>query len=303
MKGHIIIPEFYRTRFTDDWRHLLAMVAKEFRFKVEYNDNPRVAQDTEVVILFAVPHHMRPTVLANMATIPRPIKVIGYMKDIQHYDKPEVEAAYKRMFDRYDVILSSADEAMRRFYPEYMEKSIYFPDFFGPHERYADLPYNEKPLMRCLVSGSVTKEVYPLRAHILDKGSDEYLDYLPGPLVGHDIVGDKYAGLLNRYFCVACCSGIFHNTVAKYFEIPAAGALLIANRINDLYLLGFEPWKHYVPIVKETAIPTIKDALANPDKYEPIRKAGREFVLANHSIRNRFEQIKKAINGVLDNRP
>ena len=296
MKGHIVIPEFYRTRFTDDWKHLLAMVAKEFRFKAEFSDNPQIAQDTEVVILFATPHHMRPHVLANMSTLPRHIKLVGYMKDIQHYDRPDVEAAYKRMFDRYDVILSSADEAMRKMYPEFMEKSVYFPDFFGPHERYAGLPYNEKPLMRCLVSGTVNKEVYPLRAHILDQGSSEYLDYLPGPIVGHDIVGDKYAALLNGYFCVACCSGIFNGTVAKYFEIPAAGALLIANETNDIGLLGYVPNKHYVPITEETAIPTIKDVVANPAKYDGIRKAGREFVLANHSIRNRFETFKKVIN-------
>lgn len=297
MKGHIVLPEFYRTRFTDDYKHLLGMVAKEFRFKIEYSDNPQIAQDTEVVILFAVPHHMRPHVLQDMASIPRPIRVIGYMKDIHHFGNPQAEDAYKRMFERYDVILSSADELFHGLYPEYVGKMLYFPDFFGPHERY-ELPYNEKPTMRCLVSGTVSQEVYPLRQHILSNGSEEYLDYLPGPLAGHDVIGDKYARLLNSYFCCATCSSVFNYTLAKYWEITAAGSLLIANTTSDLEKLGMVPNEHFVPINFENAICTIKKVLADPERYEPIRRAGMEYVRENHSIRNRFETMKGVINGM-----
>ena len=295
MKGHIILPEFYRTRWTDDYKYLLAMVAKEFKFKIEYNDNPEIAQDTDVVILFAVPHHMRPNVLANMVDLPKHIKLIGYMKDIQYYDKPEIKAQYEAMFDRYNVILSPHDETMKELYPGHIGKALYFPDFFGPYERY-DMPLHPTPVMRCLLAGSVSVDVYPLRQHVLENMEDGYLDFLPSPVFGHDIIGDKYAKLLNSYFCCMACSGIYKGTVAKYFEIPGAGSLLITNRINDLDLLGFVPHEHYVPITKDTACETIKKVLEDPEKYVPIRDAGTQFVRENHSIRNRFEVIKKVIN-------
>ena len=299
MKGHIVIPTFYQTRWTDDYKHLLAMIATEFKFKIEYSDGPDIAVDTDVVVVFATPHHMRPDNLSQLCQLDRSIKMIGYMKDIQFYDNPNIKDAYLRMFDRYDVILSGYNEMFKEWYSDHVGKMLHFPDFFGPYERY-DLPFNKEAEKTCLVAGTVTKEVYPLRQYILENAKNGYVDYLPPPYTGHDYIGDKYAKLLNSYHCAVSTGSIFRVPVAKCFEIPASGCLLICNTFDDLIDIGFEPMVHYVPINFSNATETIMRVVDDPVRYEHIRQEGTEFVRKNHSIRNRFETLKQVINESLN---
>jgi hypothetical protein len=298
MKGHVILPTFYLSRWVDDYKHLLQMVSDRLEFTFEYSDAPHIPVGTDTVILFATPHHMRPDVLMQMVNTPKEIRLIGFMKDIQHYGDQHVLDNYRRMFDRYDVILSPSHHLFVEMYPEYVSKMVYFPDFFGPHERYARLGYNETPAMRCLVSGTASKDVYPLRAFIVEHKEDLPIDYMPNPLSGHDFVGDKYAKLLYSYFCCATCSSVFHYTLAKYFEIPASGSLLIADSTDDLLSLGFTPGRHFVDLPEGSdPIGIIMDCIAHPERYEAIRERGCSFVRSNHGIYNRFEQLKKVLNG------
>ncbi len=296
MKGHIIFPTFYATRWVDDYKYLLQLVSDRMGFTGEYNDNPQIPPDTNVVILFATPHHMRPDNLMQMANLPKNIKMIGFMKDIQDYGNQKVKDNMKRMFDRYDVILSPSHKLFLGMYPEYAGKMVYFPDFFGPYERYAKLGYNETPAMRCLVSGTVNEGVYPLRHFILSAKGDSPIDYMPGPLSGHDFIGDKYAKLLYSYFCCATCSSVFHYTLSKYFEIPAVGSLLIADSTDDLLELGFEKGRHFIDLsLGCKPIEVIMNCIEHPEKYKAIRERGCKFVRNNHSIYNRFELLKRVI--------
>jgi uncharacterized membrane protein YcgQ (UPF0703/DUF1980 family) len=93
-------------------------------------------------------------------------------------------------------------------------------------------------------------------------------------------------------------SSKFNYVLAKYLEIPAVGSLLIANETNDLKKIGFIAGEHYVSITKENALETIYECLDNPDKYIEIRKNGMGFVRRNHSINNRFEQLKNILNEI-----
>jgi hypothetical protein len=148
--------------------------------------------------------------------------------------------------------------------------------------------------MRCLLSGSSNPKVYPLRSFIKKNGG-KLVDYKPPKYVG-----DSYAKLLNSYFCCATSSSIFNYAGSKYYEIPAAGSLLLANEISDLKRAGFIPNKHYVPINKTNVIKTISHCLKNPATYEHIRIEGMKFVHENHTLTNRMTMLKILFEEMLD---
>ena len=77
-KGLIIIPEFYLTRHTDNYKILLKMVSKEYGWPIAYTDHPDIPSDTEIVIVFAVPQRNRPEVLEDLYKLNKKIKIIGY---------------------------------------------------------------------------------------------------------------------------------------------------------------------------------------------------------------------------------
>jgi hypothetical protein len=167
--------------------------------------------------------------------------------------------------------------------------------FFGPHKRYAELPFNQNPQIECLLSSSINPQVYPLRSIIKNSGI--------GGLVYRNAtyaLGDAYARLLNSYFCCVATSSIFNYAVAKYFEIPASGSLLLANEVDDLRRAGFVVNKHYIPITKTNMLNKITHCLKNPIEYDNIRKEAMKFVRENHSVINRIDRIKIILNEVIN---
>jgi hypothetical protein len=191
-----------------------------------------------------------------------------------------------KVFNRCDLIVSPVYEYFAELYPQFTSKYRFMPKFFSPNERYVGLPFNERPKMRCLLSGATKARIYPLRNFIKRRG--QKIDHRPAKYVGN-----AYAELLHSYFCCVTSSSIFKYVVAKYCEIPATGSLLIADETEDLKRMGFVPHKHYIPITRKNALTQIADCLNNPEEYNHIRKEGMLFVRKNHSINNRIIDIKK----------
>ncbi|MBA7673089.1 hypothetical protein ES703_81277 [subsurface metagenome] len=317
MRGIILIPKLFdnRTYVTDRYACLFNKIKDELGFKISISDNSKnIDSGVEVIITFKSPQHSNPNTMMELVNLNRNVKLVGYFSDLHSYENKIYEDNMSQMLDRCDIILCPYDEAFRKKWPQYLNKYVFFPHFFAPYERYVKFRFNERPIPKCLLSGSMNPSfIYPLRTFIREKGDLSTIDVLQHPgyhrnwkrvlksmLVDNSIyVGKRYAGLMNRYFCSIATSSIFHYVVAKYFEIPATGTLLLANEVEDLEKLGFIPFKHYVPITKDDVLSQIDDCLANQKKYREIRKTGMEFVRENHSINNRFKQFKKILKDVL----
>lgn len=287
-KGLIIIPSFYLMRHTDNYKFLLEKIAVEFDYDIQYTDDPYIADDVELIITFAIPQHTRPGLMNELVHLDKRIKMIGYMGDLQTYGDKQFELEMNQMLDRFDIILSPLDEKFKEFYPQHYHKMIFFPQFFASLERYAGLKYNKNPEMKCLMSGATYDVVYPLRDLI--KRMSPYSDKIDCFHSRHKL-NDEYAELLNSYYCGIATPSIFNLVVKKYFEIPAAGTLLLASECEDLKKCGFKPGKHYVPITIENVLSKIHKCIDHPEKYEEIRRAGRDFVLRKHSVENRFKTL------------
>lgn len=306
------------------------------------SDAELLPKDTEIVY-FTFPLYRCDTgdILEYLASAPK-AKVIWVPdgdRRMWNYKKEEKEEFIKRcnliLDGQWDTWPSAPN--FSTVWPEYVSKYMFFPrGAYCPEEWFSDCEFNEEPVMKCLFTGRIGNK-YGLRWYLIQKMLEDrelkniidclrhpslviteaILDYLKLNFVNEqDIVGKEYVFYLNRYFCSVADGGQPQLLVLKYFEVPATGALLLAERIPGLDKCGFIPDEHYVPIeveynperpassivVKSDIAEVIKKVLKNPEKYQEIRKNGMEFVRKNHSINNRFEQFEKLLEELLNAR-
>lgn len=297
MRGLIIIPKFYEKLWQPAFKSTMGVMAplwyeiqKRFGFEIRFADKVDVTSDVDVVLTWAVPYHNRPGLIPGLLDLNINTKLIMWSGDLQCYGNKECLENKLRVFERCDLIISQTNEYFTKTYPQYVFKNKIMLHFFSPHYRYVQLPFNNTPIMKCLLSGSRNSGVYTFREFIINSRCKE-VDYRPP-----HFVGDNYAKLLHSYFCGVATSSIFNYVLAKYFEIPATGSLLLADETEDLKISGLVPYKHYVPITKDDVFIKISECLRNPDDYNGIRKEGMNFVRKNHSVINRVDQFEKILS-------
>ena len=284
----------------------LSMVSKVLFDRIEklcnipliYTDKPNL-KGLDVAIIYAVPYHNRSKMIPGV--LDSDTKLISYFGDLQcHYNR-ECEKNKKLMFERCDIIMGGFYEKFVKWYPQYLSKYKLFSGCFYPYESYADLQVNLKPKMKCLISGHVNY-YYPFRKYIKElwkenvNGISELVDIKGRAAVPFE----EYPKFLNNYFCAIATSGMFGGIVSKYFEIPAAGTLLLAERKEELDILGFEPNIHYIPITRKNVIRQIKEVLNHPENYTKMRENAMKFVQENHSDINRSLQFKDIVGRLID---
>lgn len=290
---------------------LYKMIQDRLGFKIIYTDTVgNFPKETEIVLCV----YRRP--MSFLDDISPNVKFMITLGDVHSWHKDWLSDK-KKVLDRADVIVNQTNDAFRKTFPQYVHKYHFLPQFFRTHERYASLDYNRSPKMKCLLTGRVNHEAYKLRTQLWKKVANnedggkwrEKIDVMKHYWYERGrkriysweippVVGDDYAKRLNEYFCCTSLPGIASYMIGKCVEIPAAGSLLVTNEVPDMKTAGFVPWKHFVPITKQTLLSQIEDCLTHPEKYEKIRRKGMEFVRANHSVNNRFEQFKKILDGL-----
>jgi hypothetical protein len=113
-------------------------------------------------------------------------------------------------------------------------------------------------------------------------------------------IGSGYATTINRFKAAFTDSLVFRYVVAKYFEIPATGALLVAdNAVSEpLKQLGFTENIHYLPVSAENLEETIHYALDenNSTHIKAVRQQGQQLVLSSHRTRDRAKLIDSECN-------
>jgi len=273
-------------------------------FGKEINSPVATPMETlDVDIVFACKPPRSPLRLVDF---PPKIKLISYVIDLHTYGKEENREYTRSLFDRSDLIISPYCSAFTRRWPEYVHKHECFPHFFAPHDRSVNLSFNEDPILKIVLSGCIGRggagvEIYPIRKHVRDNLSSQiyYLQH-PGYYSGGGITKDDYTALIGGHLGAIATASTFGYVVAKYFEIPSTGSLLLGERIPDLDDLGFVPNEHYVPITIDDFSEVTAHCCKNPKLYEDIRRNGMEFVRENHSINNRIIRLEEMIKEVLE---
>jgi hypothetical protein len=116
---------------------------------------------------------------------------------------------------------------------------------------------------------------------------------------------DSYSQWLSGFDAVVAAGSNlpqFDLTTPKYFEIAAAGALLFAQRTNDLERLGFRHMENCVVFDMDTFEAEAERYLRNPEDYLGIREAGCRLVRQRHSLSVRLDFLEGHMRGHLARR-
>ena len=298
MKGKIVVPTFYKARHNNPTgqsgrsKVLLDGISKQYNIPIEYTNKPTF-NNIDFALIYAIPYHNRPELPPGLLECDKRVKLISYFEDLQCWDNQECKRNKLKMFKRYDALMGSYDENFRKWYPQFVDKYIFYPDHFAPFKRFNILKPNPKPIMKCLLSGTIAAKYYPFRKWIFNN--------VPGNLLSYrkkNILFADYPKFLNNYFCAIATGSAVSVLVAKYFEIPAAGTLLLAERIKDIELTGLKAGEHYVEINRKNITEKIKHVLKNPRKYIEMRDRATKLVRQKHSEINRIKQFADVLKFV-----
>jgi hypothetical protein len=227
------------------------------------------------------------------------------MADDLHWSNLQMRQRKLVGFAMCERVLSTYAYVWDKFFPELagIKSVVWIPHSASPDFM---LDYNEQPANYVFLSGAVN-HYYPLRQQmkeIHDKGSD-HIAYHPHP--GYHChydygragdVGRHYAKKINNFRSAFTDSLRYCYVVAKYFEIPATGALLLADAAvsKPLRELGFVENRHYVPVSREDLEEKIEYVLneKNHQELDEIRRAGQALVWDRHKTSDRARSIDEA---------
>jgi hypothetical protein len=203
-----------------------------------------------------------------------------------------------------DTIISSYAYVFEKFYPQLSGvKQI----AWVPHSASPDfmLRYNAHPENAILLSGSLDHH-YPFRLQMKrlhDRGSYP-INYHPHPGYGCNYdydndgdVGQGYAAKINNYRAGFTDSSRHGYVLAKFFEIPATGSLLLSDTAvaEQLKELGLIEYEHYLPVSSDDLEEKIRYVLneKNHQEVDEIRRRGQELIRARHQTSDRARLINE----------
>jgi len=160
-------------------------------------------------------------------------------------------------------------------------------------------PSTQRP--RGFLTGQVSQP-YPLRMKIREHGAD-LLEELPFRAA----LGQDYFHLLSEYAVGLTCNLWLDSTVAKYYEIPWAGSLLMAPLPFDALerqLLGFRDGINMVAISEMDFSPNpevfrskLREALED-GSMASVRDAGTRLVLEHHTVESRLIYLERLLDAI-----
>lgn len=302
MKKIAFVPKIFleNNKLSDRVRHFFRAVERKLDFDVYFKDKIE-ACDADVLLIYAGVHGKE---LAREALNIKKPKKIFILTGLHSFDKSLIE----RIVDSSSLVFVTYKSYFDLKFREFSEKVFFFPLYFAPYERYSKLKPMKDPILKCLITGHSNPKVYPVRHelklkikqnknlwNLFDVARHPRWSKNKVPLKEYElapVINESYAKLLNRYFCSLATDSKYRYGLAKYFEIPASGCLLLAIETDDIQAVGFRPWVHFVPVERNNIVERVGEVIKNPEGYTDIRQQGREFVLKNHSVLNRINELK-----------
>jgi len=236
-------------------------------------------------------------------------KILDYIEDIHHlklFYSLEYDF-YKQHFSigsrnyivgRYHVPLLKTFTDCNCYIIPYSIDQSYIPSF------------NQTPKKELLLIGCIYNEAYPIRYKIFKLRNTYPISVLDHPGYGilqHNCTDKSYFNKINEYIAsVSTCAAKQYNYVlAKYFEIPATGALLFAYVepvIKDLTDYGFIDMVNMVSFNDDNFVQKLQYVLDenNREDIDKIRLNGYNLVLERHTHDIRFNiEFDKFVNDLL----
>lgn len=244
-----------------------------------------------------------------MAPIRRPCVFLCGRSAFSHRAAEGSKGAHVSSFRRFYAYVQNRASTLHtfgRFYPNLTSLPVkWLPHAAAPYFHFDGI--NETATDSALLSGAINTN-YPMRQvaqqlaitdhRIMTVAHPGY-----GPVSGLNKTfhaQERYAALLRQYRASITCGGAskYVYVVAKMFEIPATGSLMIvAESVTpQLKELGLFPKQHYLTFANETALAHALDVALSRDErqrfiVDRMRLAAQRVVLARHMTYDRARQI------------
>lgn len=186
---------------------------------------------------------------------------------------------------------------------EQRRKFVYFPHF--SNDIVDGLPDFENREF-AIVPGAYIENFYPMRflSHRIPGIAIPGMNGLP------ELARKDFIRQIGCYKVGIICNSTLRYTVAKYFEIPMAGTVLLASDIPhplEKYLLGFcESNSSLIPLSKEENLEYITEEaykiVSDRDKWIELSNNGRSLVRDRHTVSSRYRYLFSIISSALHGR-
>jgi hypothetical protein len=110
---------------------------------------------------------------------------------------------------------------------------------------------------------------------------------------------DFYKKLCSSKYSYTCGSGV-EIPVRKFFEIPAAGAVLVCRPFRGMNHLGFVADESFIECEPDDLWDVHLYLEKNPDIAQKIAKSGQELIGRLHSVYARASQFKECLNALVN---
>jgi len=97
------------------------------------------------------------------------------------------------------------------------------------------------------------------------------------------------------------CGSMYRYPLRKFFEIPAAGSLLIAHPFKNHELFGFKHMQNFVSAEPEEILGVIEMLEDDADMYDKIVSEGQRLIKEKHMTTVRLSQLRKIVESVVNN--
>src|SRR5262249_25574592 len=228
-------------------------------------------------------------------------RVAIYCEDL-HWFHAEMQATKMLALSVADIILASYAPVFDRFFPAVAsaKRVVWVPHAASPEFM---MPLKESAENAILVSGVINNH-YPLRQRLKALAANRDLRIVehrhPGYQCDHNHetsadVGAGYARRINSVRAAFTDASKFHYLLAKFFEIPATGSLLVGDAAvgKQLSRLGFHEHVHYIPVSDATLEGELRYVLdeRNHAELDEVRRRGQQLIWERHKTSDRARLI------------
>ena len=150
---------------------------------------------------------------------------------------------------------------------------------------------NEVKHDQALASFTTRSDIYPNRLAV-----QKAIKSLKIPVITKRVIQHKLIKCINRSKIIVTSNNIYKSLSMRYTETLACGGFLLADRPDDLELVGLKDGEHLVLYngLKDLKR-KIKYYLTHDNEREAISIAGMKFVRKNHSCKKRVSEMVEFI--------
>ncbi|KAF1328505.1 hypothetical protein FI667_g6750, partial [Globisporangium splendens] len=289
------------------WEDLVTKDPVDFFYKQDPQKAPSV-------LLFCLnSFHYRMYLFHDFSKYFQELRALGtiimvWNDDLHYYDQFNPIEIRETIFKRADVLVGTYTYQMDEYFASItssmnardMPMTMWLPHSSGPD--FTKSSFNEFPIHKIILSGARGSNWYPLRhwLGIFQETHKSIMDIYQH--VGYyvkDNQSEIFASYLRAYRAGITTTLLFQYVIAKIFEIPSTGSLLVVNRdvVPLLEALHMKEMQHFVSYDRTDPETTMRWVLdpANQAIVDTIRKAGMELVREQHMVTNRVQALDRFV--------